>query len=328
MPTVLPFHRAVVADPAFAGRTSRSRCTPAGSRPSSTTRSRRTPATGRRGRASRRSGSGHRRGRRQAARGGPARRPRRGAGGPAARAGGPAAARRRRREGGGRPRAGGDALVSPMQGTIVKVAVERGAAGGRAGDLDRGARGDEDGAAAHRPQGRHRHRACPPRWARPSPPARRSASSRTDHREQAAGGPGPGTAGAVRARRPAAGPEPGLGPARADRRRLARQAHRPPRDRDGAGLRGAGAAARARCGSASWWPGLFLLCSVGIVALYADDIRVSRLRRHGLEAPDDPTWGAPRIEGARARPVRDSILEFHQPAGRLGDASRTATGRP
>ena len=26
-------------------------------------------------------------------------------------------------------------------------------------------------------------------------------------------------------------------------------------------------------------PGLFLLCSVGIVALYADDIRVSRLRR-------------------------------------------------
>src|SRR6202035_5938766 len=27
-------------------------------------------------------------------------------------------------------------------------------------------------------------------------------------------------------------------------------------------------------------PGLFLLCSVGIVAMYADDIRVSRLRRH------------------------------------------------
>ena len=35
MPTVLPFHRAVVADPAFAGR-SRCGCTPAGSRPSST----------------------------------------------------------------------------------------------------------------------------------------------------------------------------------------------------------------------------------------------------------------------------------------------------
>ena len=40
-------------------------------------------------------------------------------------------------------------------------------------------------------------------------------------------------------------------------------------------------------------PGLFLLCSVGIVALYADDIRVSRLRRHGLEAPDDPDLGRP-----------------------------------
>ena len=39
MPTVLPFHRAVVRDPAFAPADgdSRSRCTPAGSRPSSTT---------------------------------------------------------------------------------------------------------------------------------------------------------------------------------------------------------------------------------------------------------------------------------------------------
>jgi len=37
----------------------------------------------------------------------------------------------------------------------------------------------------------------------------------------------------------------------------------------------------------------FLICSVGIVALYADDIRVSRLRRHGLEAPDDPDLGRP-----------------------------------
>ena len=40
-------------------------------------------------------------------------------------------------------------------------------------------------------------------------------------------------------------------------------------------------------------PGLFLVCSVGIVALYADDIRVSRLRRHGLDAPDDPDLGRP-----------------------------------
>ena len=40
-------------------------------------------------------------------------------------------------------------------------------------------------------------------------------------------------------------------------------------------------------------PGLFLICSVGIVALYADDIRVSRLRRHGLPVPDDPDLGRP-----------------------------------
>ena len=40
-------------------------------------------------------------------------------------------------------------------------------------------------------------------------------------------------------------------------------------------------------------PALFLLCSVGIVALYADDIRVSRLRRHGLDPPDDPDLGRP-----------------------------------
>ena len=40
-------------------------------------------------------------------------------------------------------------------------------------------------------------------------------------------------------------------------------------------------------------PALFLICSVGIVAMYADDIRVSRLRRHGLEPPDDPDLGRP-----------------------------------
>jgi hypothetical protein len=40
-------------------------------------------------------------------------------------------------------------------------------------------------------------------------------------------------------------------------------------------------------------PALFLICSVGIVAMYADDIRVSRLRRHGLEAPNDPDLGRP-----------------------------------
>jgi Family of unknown function (DUF5313) len=40
-------------------------------------------------------------------------------------------------------------------------------------------------------------------------------------------------------------------------------------------------------------PALFLICSVGIVVLYADDIRVSRLRRHGLTPPDDPDLGRP-----------------------------------
>jgi Family of unknown function (DUF5313) len=49
-------------------------------------------------------------------------------------------------------------------------------------------------------------------------------------------------------------------------------------------------------------PGLFLICSVGIVAMYADDIRVSRLRRHGIEPPDDPDLGRPsHLRGAGRR---------------------------
>jgi len=40
-------------------------------------------------------------------------------------------------------------------------------------------------------------------------------------------------------------------------------------------------------------PALFLICSVGIVAMYADDIRVSRLRKYGLKPPDDPDLGRP-----------------------------------
>ena len=40
-------------------------------------------------------------------------------------------------------------------------------------------------------------------------------------------------------------------------------------------------------------PLLFLICSVGIVALYASEIRVSRMRRHGLQPPDDPDLGRP-----------------------------------
>jgi hypothetical protein len=39
---------------------------------------------------------------------------------------------------------------------------------------------------------------------------------------------------------------------------------------------------------------LLILCgSVFTVAAYADDIRASRLRQHGLDAPDDPDLGRP-----------------------------------
>ena len=91
--------------------------------------------------------------------------------------------RRRRRRGGrgqdapqrrggqeGRRRRDGDALVSPMQGTIVKVAVADGDTVA-AGDTDRRAGGDEDGAAAHRAQGGHRHRPGRRGRRRPSPAA-------------------------------------------------------------------------------------------------------------------------------------------------------------
>ena len=53
--------------------------------------------------------------------------------------------------------ASGDAVTSPMQGTIVKVVVD-GRPGGRRGRHHRRHGGDEDGAAPQGPQGRHRHR--------------------------------------------------------------------------------------------------------------------------------------------------------------------------
>jgi hypothetical protein len=37
----------------------------------------------------------------------------------------------------------------------------------------------------------------------------------------------------------------------------------------------------------------FMIASVGTVALYADDLRVARMRRNGLEPPDDPDLGRP-----------------------------------
>jgi Family of unknown function (DUF5313) len=39
--------------------------------------------------------------------------------------------------------------------------------------------------------------------------------------------------------------------------------------------------------------GLILAGSIFTVAAYADDIRASRLRQHGLDAPDDPDLGHP-----------------------------------
>jgi acetyl-CoA/propionyl-CoA carboxylase biotin carboxyl carrier protein len=126
MPTVTPFHRAVVADPAFAPAdpTRSSRSTPAGSRPSSTTRS--LPTAGGSADApeaeERQSIVVEVGGKRLEVTlpgglslGG-------GAGG------GAALARRRRsgRRGKAGAAASGDSLTAPMQGTIVKVAVEEG----------------------------------------------------------------------------------------------------------------------------------------------------------------------------------------------------------
>ena len=137
MPTVLPFHRAVVADPAFAP------ADPAepfsvhtrwietefdNTIPPYAGAGRRRPRTA----ATRERVDG--RGRRQAARGRAA--------GRAGRRRGPAPAggrgRASRAERGARRKAAaatGDALTSPMQGTIVKVAVEEGQHGRRPGDL-------------------------------------------------------------------------------------------------------------------------------------------------------------------------------------------------
>jgi hypothetical protein len=39
--------------------------------------------------------------------------------------------------------------------------------------------------------------------------------------------------------------------------------------------------------------GLILCGSVFTVTAYADDIRASRLRQHGLDVPDDPDLGRP-----------------------------------
>ena len=122
MATVLPFHRLVVDDPAFADRRA-SPCTPGGSRPSATTpSSRSTDGGGDRGRAGRGSPWSSRSAARRLevslpgdlALGGGAGRPR------------PRRRRPGKRGGSGSAAASGDAVTAPMQGTIVKVAVADG----------------------------------------------------------------------------------------------------------------------------------------------------------------------------------------------------------
>ena len=156
----------------------------------------------------------------------------------------------------------------------------------------RGARGDEDGTAADRAQGRHGDRAC-----------RRGGPDRLGRRFDLRAH-GLITVGRIPG-------DPGLG----RQVRFALGGRLPERNREwvrheltDAGWRGRLivrhlvvmlplCAVLALLPGALWIriavPGLFLICSVGIVALYADDIRVSRLRRHGLEAPDDPDLGRP-----------------------------------
>ena len=158
MPTVIPFHAAVVRDPAFIGDP--------GEKPEEFSvytqwietdfDNQITPyagAVGRRPRA-RRAQQGHRRGRRSSPRGRPARRARRG--------------RRRRRPAPRSPSASagkkagaaasGDSVASPDAGHHRQGRRLRGRLRG-GGRHHRRARGDEDGAAPQGPQGRHRHRA-------------------------------------------------------------------------------------------------------------------------------------------------------------------------
>ena len=79
------------------------------------------------------------------------------AGGAAPAAGGKKPPKRERKAGGGAA-ASSEALPSPLQGTVLKVAVERGRRG-RRGRPDLRDRGDEDGERDHRPPRRQSHRA-------------------------------------------------------------------------------------------------------------------------------------------------------------------------
>ena len=154
MPTVIPFHQAVVRDPAFIGDgETASTSTRSGSRPTSTTRSSPTPATRPRPTSPR---SGRPWSSRSAASGSRSCCPATSAGSRPAVAPG----RRKPKRAAGKKSgsaASGDAVTSPDAGHH-RQGRRRGGPGGRRGRHGRGHRGDEDGAAAQGAQVRHRDR--------------------------------------------------------------------------------------------------------------------------------------------------------------------------
>jgi acetyl-CoA/propionyl-CoA carboxylase, biotin carboxylase, biotin carboxyl carrier protein len=145
--------------------------------------------------------------------------------------------------GGGRPpRASTATLVSPMQGTIVKI---------EAGEGQRVSAGDVvvvlEAMKMEQPLTAPKDGTVTGLSVEVGQTVSAGAAicELADLRhDQAPGGSGRGTPGAVRAGGPAARPVLRMGQARADRRRLARPAHHPAPARDAAGLRRAGAAAR------------------------------------------------------------------------------------
>ena len=171
MPTVIPFHRAVVAT-----RRSSATATTFGVYTQwieTDFDNQITPYAGElgRGRRGRRAPDRGRRGRRQAARG--RRCPAGSAGWPPARRGGREEAEARGRQE-GRRRRQRRRRHQPDAGHHRQDR-RRGGSGGRRGRHRGRHRGDEDGAAAQGPQGRHRHRAPGRGRRRPSPTARSSA---------------------------------------------------------------------------------------------------------------------------------------------------------
>ena len=289
MPTVLPFHRAVVADPAFAGEPLRVHTRWIETEFHAPMPAQETAEPASAGRA----GEADRRGRRETARGGGAGRVRRrGSGAPrerglpgAERARGPSRGRRSVHAG------SGDTLIQPHAGDDHQD---------RRGEGQRVSAGDVvvvlEAMKMEQPLTAHKDGTVTGLSVRGGPDGHRGRGHLRAH-------------GLIPVSRLPG--DPGAG-----RQALfALGARLPERNREwvrheltDAGWRGRltirhlivtlpFAAALALLPGALWIriavPALFLICSVGIVALYADDIRVSRLRRHGLEAPDDPDLGRP-----------------------------------